>query len=114
MDDLPGPREPLGLPAKACRTGAPGRNLRRTGTAGNAGQVLSSCHLLRGAGARACRRRLLSEIGNCFGLEEAVLMSWMDQYRSKLVTAGEAVSCVESGMRVYIHPGCAEPEALVE
>jgi 4-hydroxybutyrate CoA-transferase len=41
-------------------------------------------------------------------------MSWMDQYRSKLVTAGEAVSCVESGMRVYIHPGCAEPEALVE
>ena len=41
-------------------------------------------------------------------------MSWIDQYRSKLVTAQEAVSCVESGMRVYIHPGCAEPEALVE
>ena len=41
-------------------------------------------------------------------------MSWIDQYRSKLVTAHEAVSCVESGMRVYIHPGCAEPEALVE
>ncbi len=41
-------------------------------------------------------------------------MSWIDQYRSKLVTAREAVNCVESGMRVYIHPGCAEPEALVE
>jgi 4-hydroxybutyrate CoA-transferase len=41
-------------------------------------------------------------------------MSWIDQYRSKLVTAQEAVACVESGMRVYIHPGCAEPEALVE
>jgi acyl-CoA hydrolase len=41
-------------------------------------------------------------------------MSWIDQYRSKLVTADEAVACVESGMRVYIHPGCAEPEALVE
>ena len=41
-------------------------------------------------------------------------MSWIDQYRSKLVTAHEAVACVESGMRVYIHPGCAEPEALVE
>jgi 4-hydroxybutyrate CoA-transferase len=41
-------------------------------------------------------------------------MSWIEQYRSKLVTAHEAVSCVESGMRVYIHPGCAEPEALVE
>ena len=41
-------------------------------------------------------------------------MSWTDQYRSKLMTAREAVSCVESGMRLYIHPGCAEPEALVE
>ena len=41
-------------------------------------------------------------------------MSWIDQYRSKLVTAHEAVNFVESGMRVYIHPGCAEPEALVE
>ncbi len=41
-------------------------------------------------------------------------MSWIEQYRSKLVTAREAVACVESGMRVYIHPGCAEPEALVE
>jgi acyl-CoA hydrolase len=40
-------------------------------------------------------------------------MSWIDQYRSKLVTPGEAVRCVESNMRVYIHPGCAEPEALV-
>src|SRR5215471_8770580 len=41
-------------------------------------------------------------------------MSWIDQYRSKLMTAHEAVNCVQSGMRVYIHPGCAEPEALVE
>jgi acyl-CoA hydrolase len=30
------------------------------------------------------------------------------------MTASEAVSCVESNMRVYIHPGCAEPEALVQ
>jgi acyl-CoA hydrolase len=30
------------------------------------------------------------------------------------MTPSEAVRCVESGMRVYIHPGCAEPEALVE
>src|ERR1039458_6760684 len=70
MDDLPGPREPLGLPAKTRRTGAPGRNLRRDGTAGDAGQILSSCHLLRRAGARACQRRLLREIGNGFGLEK--------------------------------------------
>jgi len=26
----------------------------------------------------------------------------------------DALRCVESGMRVYIHPGCAEPELLVE
>ena len=41
-------------------------------------------------------------------------MSWIDPYRSRLMTPREAVRCVESGMRVYIHPGCAEPEALVE
>jgi acyl-CoA hydrolase len=41
-------------------------------------------------------------------------MSWIDHYRSRLKTAQEAVSCVKSGMRVYIHPGCAEPEALIE
>jgi 4-hydroxybutyrate CoA-transferase len=41
-------------------------------------------------------------------------MSWIDQYRSKLMAASEAMTCVESKMRVYIHPGCAEPEALVQ
>jgi len=41
-------------------------------------------------------------------------MSWINPYRSKLMTPGEAVSCVESGMRVYIHPNCAEPEVLVQ
>ena len=41
-------------------------------------------------------------------------MSWQDEYRSKLTTPREAVRCVESGMRIFIHPGCAEPEALVE
>lgn len=41
-------------------------------------------------------------------------MGWQEDYRSKLTTPREALSCVESGMRVYIHPGCAEPEALVE
>jgi acyl-CoA hydrolase len=28
--------------------------------------------------------------------------------------ASDALRCVQSGMRVYIHPGCAEPEVLVE
>src|SRR5262245_50137129 len=32
---------------------------------------------------------------------------------SKLMTAEEAISLVQSGDRVYIHSGCAEPEGLV-
>ncbi len=30
------------------------------------------------------------------------------------MSAHDALRCIESGMRVYIHPGCAEPETLVE
>jgi 4-hydroxybutyrate CoA-transferase len=41
-------------------------------------------------------------------------MSWELDYKKKLRTADEALRCVQSGMRVYIQPGCAEPETLVE
>jgi acyl-CoA hydrolase len=41
-------------------------------------------------------------------------MSWEHAYTKKLRTADEALGCVKSGMRVYIQPGCAEPETLVE
>ena len=41
-------------------------------------------------------------------------MSWEVDYKRKLMNARDALRCVESGMRVEIHPGCAEPEALVE
>ncbi len=41
-------------------------------------------------------------------------MSWQDEYRNKVPTAHEAMKAVQSGMRVAIHPGCAEPEALAE
>jgi len=41
-------------------------------------------------------------------------MSWKDEYRRKKMSCMEAVQCIKSGMRVYIHRGCAEPEALVE
>jgi acyl-CoA hydrolase len=41
-------------------------------------------------------------------------MTWELEYKNKLRTADEALSCVHSGMRVYIQPGCAEPETLVE
>jgi 4-hydroxybutyrate CoA-transferase len=41
-------------------------------------------------------------------------MTWQIDYHSKLRTPEEALGCVASGMRVYIQPGCAEPETLVE
>jgi 4-hydroxybutyrate CoA-transferase len=41
-------------------------------------------------------------------------MSWELEYKKKFRTADEALACVQSGMRVYIQPGCAEPETLVE
>jgi acyl-CoA hydrolase len=41
-------------------------------------------------------------------------MSWEIEYKKKLRTANEALRCVQSGMRVYIQPGCAEPETLVD
>ncbi len=41
-------------------------------------------------------------------------MSWEVDYKKKYRTADEALRCVQSGMRVYIQPGCAEPETLVE
>jgi 4-hydroxybutyrate CoA-transferase len=41
-------------------------------------------------------------------------MSWEVDYKKKLRTPDEALRCVQSGMRVYIQPGCAEPETLVE
>jgi acyl-CoA hydrolase len=41
-------------------------------------------------------------------------MSWESDYSRKIKTADEALSFVKSGMRVYIQPGCAEPEVLVE
>src|SRR5271165_258652 len=41
-------------------------------------------------------------------------MSWEMEYKRRLKTADDALQCVQSGMRVYIQPGCAEPETLVE
>jgi len=41
-------------------------------------------------------------------------MSWETDYKKRLKSADEALQCVQSGTRVYIQPGCAEPETLVE
>ena len=41
-------------------------------------------------------------------------MTWQEEYRRKVMQPREALQCIQSSMRVYIHPGCAEPETLVE
>jgi len=41
------------------------------------------------------------------------MKSWTNAFREKLTTAERAVERVSSGHRVYVHPGCAEPETLV-
>lgn len=41
-------------------------------------------------------------------------MNWRSEYAKKKQTAEQALQAVRSGMRVYIQPGCAEPETLVE
>jgi acyl-CoA hydrolase len=41
-------------------------------------------------------------------------MSWKTEYADKIQTPEQALQAVQSGMRVYIQPGCAEPETLVE
>ena len=41
-------------------------------------------------------------------------MKWIDSYKSKLCTPAEAASYIKSNDRVYVHPGCAIPEVLVQ
>lgn len=41
-------------------------------------------------------------------------MTWEMEYKKRVKPADAALACVKSGMRVYIQPGCAEPETLVE
>ncbi len=41
-------------------------------------------------------------------------MNWIRDYKHKVMTAERALEVVKSNHRVYIHPGCAEPEILVE
>ena len=41
-------------------------------------------------------------------------MPWQLAYAAKMQTAEAALQSVRSNMRVYVQPGCAEPETLVE
>jgi len=40
-------------------------------------------------------------------------MNWIDNYKSKLTTAEEAVKCIKSNDNVFVHSGCAVPELLI-
>ncbi len=40
-------------------------------------------------------------------------MNWRQLYRNKITSAEQAVAAIQSGNRIYIHSGCAEPERLV-
>ena len=40
-------------------------------------------------------------------------MKWIENYKSKLVSAEKAVSVIKSNQRVYVHPGAASPEVLL-
>jgi 4-hydroxybutyrate CoA-transferase len=41
-------------------------------------------------------------------------MSWKDEYRARLTTAGKALEAVRSGARVWIQSGCGTPSVLVQ
>lgn len=41
-------------------------------------------------------------------------MNWTKRYRERQLEAEEALGCLKSGMKVYIHPGAAEPDHLVK
>jgi acetyl-CoA hydrolase len=40
-------------------------------------------------------------------------MRWLEKYKSKIKSPEEAVKLIKSDQRVYVHPGCALPEILV-
>jgi acetyl-CoA hydrolase len=41
------------------------------------------------------------------------MFTWLQKYKDKVAPVEQALSVIESGMRVYIHPGAATPKVLV-
>jgi len=41
-------------------------------------------------------------------------MPWNEDYKRKVMTASDAVRCIESGMRIWIHANSAYPQVLVD
>ncbi len=46
--------------------------------------------------------------------ERISLETWLQKFAAKVTTAEEAVRLIKSGCRVYIHPGAATPQVLVD
>jgi acetyl-CoA hydrolase len=42
------------------------------------------------------------------------MFTWLQKYKDKVTPVEQALSVIESGMRVYIHPGTATPKVLVD
>jgi len=42
------------------------------------------------------------------------MFTWLQKYKDKVSPVEQALSVIESGMRVYIHPGTATPKVLVD
>ena len=107
----------LGVPEERGRAGPRRRNHGRTGTAANARDVLSTGRFIMPLWGmkrnRPERHAEKTRYGPARGAD-TMSMSWEMEYKKRLRTADEALHCVKSGMRVYIQPGCAEPETLVE
>ncbi|MFH1755499.1 MAG: acetyl-CoA hydrolase/transferase C-terminal domain-containing protein [Candidatus Latescibacterota bacterium] len=53
-------------------------------------------------------------MGNRRQFDSYGLSRWQKHVSERAVTLEDSVSCVRSGDRVYIHPGCAEPQALLD
>ncbi len=41
-------------------------------------------------------------------------MNWMETYRRRVTSAGEAAGSIRSGDRVWVHPGCNTPKLLID
>ena len=56
----------------------------------------------------------MSPISEAGGKPSGRAAAWLDKYLSKRRTAEEAAKVIRSGDCVYIHPGCAAPQQLVQ
>jgi len=55
-----------------------------------------------------------SHISNAPGRLGGRRPGWIDAFNHKKTSAAEALKVVKSGDHVYVHPGCAEPESLIQ